>query len=489
MLLESKDNLYTHAVIGSGPAGWSALTTLLEQGIKPLLIDIGQTSENKHQFLSPGTKSSSAVAQKTRFGSSHMYSYPSDSHYSFQVKGTIPISSATGGLSTVWGSNIQGFLWPKEFPLHNINFSKSLNSVIAKIPTTGYQDDLETIFRWPEPFKDRTTISKRSKKIINRFKSDHNWVLGEARNSTAGAKTGCTKCGYCLTGCPENVIFSTDSRILEMITTGQIDYLEAQVTSLEKYDTGWKIKLKHFNPLSENVIHSKNVYLGAGAIATAMILSRSELIPSKAELEDTQVLYLPLFSFRDKAENRTSFSLAQLFLETTSGLFSSESLHVSIYEHSESFRERAAIIFPKLAPLLPGFVFRRLMAGIAFLSPQVSGKICIENYSKHTTISLIENPEIQASVKRSIQRLKKPLVKMGLFPINLFTTLGNVGASYHVGNLTSAESQLINHHGMIKDTRNLFIIDGCALPAIPAGPITLGIMANARRITTASLNL
>lgn len=416
-----------------------------------------------------------------------MYTYPPSSDLTFEVQGSIPVSSALGGLSTVWGSNIQGFRWPDQFNEYNIGFSDSLNSTISLIPSTGSKDDLEKIYTWPEPFKDSTNLSKRSKRINNRFKANEKWVLGEARNSTAGAKTGCTKCGLCLTGCPEDVIFSTESLIKQMVASGEIFYIEAQVTSLKKLSDKWGIELYDLNSQSNNSVSSKFIYLAAGSIASAIILSRSELIPSNAQLEDTQVIYLPLLSFRDPAEIRTNFSLAQLFLETTIGLFHSDSLHVSIYEHSESFRDRATILFPKIAPHIPNFVYRRLMAGIAFLPPQKSGKICIERKNSHITVSLIDNPFLRKTIKNCLKELKKPLIQVGLLPIRAFTSLGNTGASYHVGNLTSNETKLIDHLGNLRNCTDLYIVDGSALPTIPAGPVTLGIMANSRRITLASL--
>jgi choline dehydrogenase-like flavoprotein len=76
---------------------------------------------------------------------------------------------------------------------------------------------------------------------------------------------------------------------------------------------------------------------------------------------------------------------------------------------------------------------------------------------------------------------------MGLVPFSLFASFGNVGASYHVGNLCSDNKSLIDFQGSILNAPNLFIIDGSSLPILPAGPITLGIMANSRKITVESL--
>ena len=38
--------MYSHVVIGTGPAGWASCLTLIQNGIKPLVLDIaGQDSD------------------------------------------------------------------------------------------------------------------------------------------------------------------------------------------------------------------------------------------------------------------------------------------------------------------------------------------------------------------------------------------------------------------------------------------------------------
>lgn len=477
-----------YVVIGSGPAGWAALDFLVSIGAKPTLIDIRNTESSDLVFETPGSSSASAIAQKARFGSHHMYTYPSNPDLTFDIEGTIPITSAFGGLSTVWGTNLQGFDWPGSDKKVAKKFSDSLFEVIQRLPTTGSHDGLEEIYNWPVSFRAETTNSPRSNKIIKRMPDDSEWSIGKARNATAGKFNGCISCGQCLTGCPEGVIFSTEKPVQQMLNTSTIDFVSGQVLRLTKTNSDiWEIEVEELETKTKFNVYAKNVYLGAGSIASSIILVRSNLIPDTVFLDDTQVVYLPFLSFRDSAAKQTEFSLAQIFLETKNGLFEKDSLHISLYEHSESFRERAAKIFPRLAPLLPAFVFRRLMAGIAFLPSEVSGKIQIAKTQQGIKVSSIEPPNLGKTITKLFQRIGPTFIRLGLIPMKFFSSSGNVGSSYHLGTLKSRSGILSNDNGQIQNAKNLYLIDSCSLTKIPAGPITLGIMANSRRITEESI--
>lgn len=477
-----------YAVIGSGPSGWAALDYLVSKGIKPTLIDIGNTEESHLNFETPGTTSSSAVAQKARNGSNHMYTYPSSPDLFHNFEGTVPLTSAFGGLSTVWGTNLQGFEWPGKDLTTAKAFSKSLTEIIKKLPTTGGHDQLDQVYKWPVDFKAETNISQRSDRVLNRFQKNKTWVLGKARNATAGASNGCISCGKCLTGCPVGVIYSTEQDIQNWQKTSAIETVSAQVLRIfQTYESYWEIELLDRNTEEIFTVFAKKVYLGAGSIASAIILMRSNICQETVYLEDTQVVYLPFLSFRDKSAKHTDFSLAQLFLETESGLFDKNSLHISIYEHSETFKERAAKLFPKLAPLIPSFAYRRLMAGIAFLPSELSGRIKVSKSTNQIEVSTVEATDLHRTIATLFRRIFPTFLKIGLIPLRLVSSAGNVGSSYHLGALKSGDGLITNDQGQIAGFPNLYLIDSCSLPLIPAGPITLGIMANSRRITEASI--
>jgi succinate dehydrogenase/fumarate reductase flavoprotein subunit len=60
-------------VVGTGPAGWASVLTLIENGIKPLVLDIaGQTTDSLNRSL-PSDIKGSGMVKKSFNGSTSMY--------------------------------------------------------------------------------------------------------------------------------------------------------------------------------------------------------------------------------------------------------------------------------------------------------------------------------------------------------------------------------------------------------------------------------
>ena len=206
--------MYSHIVIGTGPAGWASCLTLIQNGIKPLVLDIAGQDLDKLQRQSPSPAASSGLAKKGSFGSTSMYNYPTSNKIYFENLDSIPLSSEMGGLSNVWGSNIQNLQksQAKAWGDEATNMFESITEILKEFPHSGKKDSLEEISAWPIDFPAETPNSPRMKKILNRcekLSSRAKWSIGQARNATAGVNCGCTMCGKCLTGCPEDIIFNT----------------------------------------------------------------------------------------------------------------------------------------------------------------------------------------------------------------------------------------------------------------------------------------
>ena len=85
-----------------------------------------------------------------------------------------------------------------------------------------------------------------------------------------------------------------------------------------------------------------------------------------------------------------------------------------------------------------------------------------------------------------------------LYLFKFFLKLGDFGISYHLGSsipMVKPDDKNFNNinlyskeNGEISLFKNVFIIDSSSFPNIPAGSISLTIMANALRIASESLN-
>lgn len=486
------NELIEYVVVGSGPAGWSTSMALIEKGITPTVIDIGLTEfKNDPNFFIPGGIKN-GISTKTNFGSRHMYQYPSQRSTAFDSVGQLPISGAFGGLSTVWGANLQGCLEACRINSEDelIEVQNAFNFVLGQIPHCGKSDRLDQVFPWPKDFVDETPQSQRMEKMCLNYQQhsdEYSFLLGMARNASAGLKTGCIGCAECMNGCPANVIFSTKSSFQEMISSSKVKYKKGIVSSIHPTDRGWTISIEDSENQTIEQIDAINVYLAAGSIATSILLSRSQLIPDEVTLQDTQVFYLPMVSRMDKEPLTNVYSLSQVFVSSKDVQHGPSSFHLSLYENGKDWRDRLQKKYGVVARVIPRKATKLLVAAIGFLPSSESGRISIKRQNG-IQVSLQPRKNQKKLVRNLIRKLRPDLLRLGLFPVNKFTEIPSCGSSFHVGVLESEHGKIINNLGMINGKNNLFITDGCALNVLPTGPVTLSIMANARHLTLKSVD-
>jgi hypothetical protein len=483
--------MYSHVVIGTGPAGWASCLTLIQNGIKPLVLDIAGQDFDKLKRQSPSPAASSGLAKKGSFGSTSMYNYPTTNKIYFENLDSIPLSSEMGGLSNVWGSNIQNLQesQAKAWGGEANEMFESIAEVLKEFPHSGKKDSLEEIAAWPIDFPAETPNSPRLKKILNRCEklpSRAKWSIGQARNATAGVNGGCTMCGKCLTGCPEDIIFNTKFVFNQWINQNKIEFKRVYVTNLYKNSNSWTIS--GLDPQNQEVVEFQGtqVFLGSGAIASTVLLNRSKLIPNDVELSDTQVFYFPLLSYRDSAKDSGQYALAQVFVSSIDSDEITNAFHYSLYENSETIKDRISTIYPFLSKLIPNFFLKQILSGIGFIHPSKSGKIQISQEDPNIMVKGLKSYKIRKSIWRTYFTTLIDLIKIGLFPIPIFLS-PKVGSSYHVGSLKLRDSALFDLNGNIPGLAGLYCVDAASLPLLPTGPTTLLIMGNSRRITKNSL--
>ena len=484
--------MYSHVVIGTGPAGWASCLTLIQNGIKPLVLDIAGQDSDELKRQSPSTAASSGLAKKGSYGSTSMYDYPTSNKILFENLDSIPLSSEIGGLSNVWGSNIQNLQksQAKAWDSEATNMFESIAEILKVFPHSGKKDSLEEIAAWPIDFPDETPNSPRMTKILNRYQKLPNrthWLIGQARNATAGVINGCIMCGKCLTGCPEDIIFNTKFEFNQWINQDKIDFKRVYVTNLHKNYDSWTVS--GMDPQNKEVleIQAAQVFLGSGAISSTVLLNRSKLIPNEVELSDTQVFYFPLLSYRDSAKDSGQYALAQVFVSSVDSDKITNAFHYSLYENSETIKDRISAIYPFLSKLVPNFFLKQILSGIGFIHPTKSGKIQISHEGSTTMVKGLKSSKVMKSIWRTYFSTLIDLTKIGLFPIPIFLN-PKVGSSYHVGALKFHDSALIDLNGNIPGLAGLYCIDAVSLPLLPTGPTTLLIIGNSRRITKNSLS-
>jgi hypothetical protein len=127
------------------------------------------------------------------------------------------------------------------------------------------------------------------------------------------------------------------------------------------------------------------------------------------------------------------------------------------------------------------------MAAIGFIPTDFSGRIRLSRSdgpgAVDVTVSTESNPASAAYVREVLRTVRGPLRDVGMHVISPLAQVSDVGASYHVGHLTSGGRDVVETaSGAIGSSGSVRVVDGAALPVVPTGPVTLTMMANAYRI-------
>ena len=450
------------AVIGSGASALASIEGALsvEKDISITLIDpwiklpTGVTADMS-------TKPRQ-IAKKSRFGSLAMYEYPKNL-IQFSANLHIPLSGTIGGLTSVWGANS---IIPSADVLSEYLHDGAGDSVkwvnhFCNLSKLSELSDDEDFF-----------ISSRFKKIMMNYKPNSNLLLDAA--TLAFEVSRCSKNGGCLGGCSTNAIFTAETRIIELVENGVIT-LRAGFADRVTHDENSKFSVFLVGE-KDNMNNTENydkVFVACGAIGTCSLLQRSGLIPTEIQLSDTQVFYVPFFIRHKGSPWKPSFELSQLFLRK------SQSLHISIYEYSEQFLDRARLLIGPLVRLVPMRIWQHVVAGIGFIDSENSGRLNLKYIKGKTEVTEIQNRKAKKAVTLQLRSISKELTKAGILRIPLLTQIGNIGSSYHIGAAAEAGAALIGTTGKLQNNESLelYIVDSASLYSLPIGPITTTVMA------------
>ena len=525
-------------IIGSGPSAIATALALCRRGERPLILDVGLeldrrradardrlgsttpqhwSGEDLRVVKDPPRSQANrttqrVLASKRLFGSD--FTFEDDGVSAFVPGEGIGISPsyARGGMSNVWGA---GLLTHSDrdtsgWPIGYAELEPHYREILGAIPYAAQKDGLA--HRHPLVCEPDGSLrqSDVARSINNRF-ARHAQQLQRRGVSFGGSRLsvrvgepaperGCVYCGRCLEGCPYGHIYSSAHTLAELVRNQQVRYRGARhVLSLEQLSDGVAIHVIGPDGRPETVTSAK-VYLGAGALSSTRILQSSGFLPERANLLDSQAVYVPFVWLGRKSNRRLSASrhtLSEIFVVMEDLAIASSGVHVSLYTNSAGIVARARETHPLTARLL-GPVFaealRSMVVGIAFLhSDHSHGMVSIARSDGSTLLERRENPDTSRAVRAVLSRLRSELGRYGLVPLAFPSRAAPVGGGYHPGGSIPIRAQAVPGSsdllGRPYGTRAIHVVDASCLPSIPGGPITLLMMANAHRIATESLDV
>jgi len=454
-------------VVGSGPAGVSAAKALLAKGHEVVMIDAGKTEKRptfpkhpKDWRFRPSKER--GMPKKKLFGSKFMYQNPG-----FLIKNNkakAQASSAQGGLSTVWGASMLPYEqtelddWP-------VDIAPYYEKVFSFVPLAGKEDKLTRRF----PLYTEPQFLAQSDQITKLLRSWKHLDCGQSRLAVYAEpdkkRQGCAYCSLCMTGCPINVIYSSQHTLVELRKNQSFEYKVGTVKEIGES------KLAFVKLADGTVLRAQKLFLGAGVYSSTQLVMRAKGIDKTTILDSEYVIIPALTKYKGQKQQN---SLAQAFIEHEDKQL--KNVHFQIYPSSplikQAVQAKLGIMYYLLRPLLQPIINRMIVLQ-GFLHSDVSGSMQAELGAGGLIVK--GNPEYAA------RKLKLP--KLGLFLLPKQYTLP--GQGFHSGGSFPMskspgleESDKLGRPGF----KHIHLVDSSVFPTIPATTITLSEMANAYRI-------
>lgn len=486
--------VYDNVVIGSSISALGCITGLVESSKKVLCIDGSDNIAEEKR-----TKNDDVV-----FGIDKMPIKKTTTTGKFENKLiglNLLESKSHGGLSNIWGAKCLRLLdqqfegWPisyNELKKYYVKCEKIMN-------VSHFEDELSD-----ELDIDNSLINNRkldlyssfSKNFLNKKKTPNNFVAGFSR---IAIDPKCYKCGYCFFGCPDNYVFNTKDCLNELIKKNKIQYIKNLILKKFVLKDGL-IELEFENSKNEKIL-TKKLFIGAGPTQTPKIVMNSVNQENDLNLLESQNLFVPCFyigkNFNSNLEHQTLGDV--VIISKKAAKYNLGNIYYALKYDPKLMNKFLKKKFGIFYNLIPNFIIKRLFVISVLINSSYSTYSAKINKNK-LNYKIIENKNNKIKITREISNHLKILGKNYNFISSVFfSVFSDFGRSFHLGSsipmLDEQKNQQIQNYnlytkknGEVSKFKNVFIIDSSNFPNIPAGDISLTIMANALRIAEESLN-
>lgn len=520
------------AVIGSGIAAISAARSLIERGIKPVILDAGgvlddnrkrivlnlsslepdQWNEKEREFIAsnPTVHGRNSLPMKLAFGSDYFYG-KSTSLAPVETDGVMPpFSYAKGGFSVGWGATV---LPPddcdlKSWPIRRTHLADHFKKILNRFPYSACDDQLSEHFPVYSESAVPLNLTIGNTQILkelsrsNRYSSEdlsfgQSRLLVQAEN--IGTQNGCKYCGYCMSGCPYGCIYKSTNELDEMISAGLVEYVSGVlVYSLkEKND---KVIVSYFDKdKKEKSLVFDRVFLGAGAVgSTRIVMQSKQLYETKVRLLSTVGFVAPMLKFKSIPLDWPSVNTQPgIFLEFKVRELSDHWVHTQLSTPNE-------MVFDMLGidPMARGFV--------QTIKKKIAQHLVIANSNLHSDhanayflsvrrerangIDMLisereENINTNIAIKKAINKLSSVCREFGCYTLTPYIQDSIKSGGFHVGGSLPMRHKPeketdTNLLGNPKGWKRIHVVDSSVFPSLPGTTIGLLAMANAARIVS-----
>ena len=528
----------TALIIGSGAAAaGAALALSRRENVQITIVDIGLQLETERQHLVSTLASSSprewdvqmieslskqpvdsknrGVPEKRVFGSDFPFRNVGQLGGLTVASGatTSLISSAYGGFSNVWGSQIMPFTAStfESWPVSAAVMRSHYETILRQIPFAGEEDDLAVNFPLMRPPIALPAMSPRSLRVLNAYErnrsklNDRGITIGKAR--LAFDATNCIRCGMCMTGCPYGLIYSAAQTFDALRCTNRVTH-HSGFLALKITEEANKVSVitKEIATGRTRRFEADRVYVACGAIGTTRLVANSlRLFNTNISMLESQQFILPLMSAHatEDPRRKRDFTLNQfnMIVAPDGGSVDISQLHFYTF-NSKFIDSLPSALRASSAERLQVQLLRRLTVAFGYLPSWKSPRLHIRVGSPSMDLSLPEfhissetAPVGHSRMLRTIMlRLIQSARLLDLYPVVPMLRLSEGGKSYHWGGSfphTNDRSAAFSSDrlGRVGSWERVHLVDASVFPNVPAMTFGLTIMANAHRIASETMEL
>jgi ferredoxin len=535
---ERTAKMTTALIIGSGAAAAGAARALnYRENLEITVIDIGlQLETDRQQLVSalassppdkwdaetiehiskqPVVSSTRGVPEKRVFGSDYPFRNAGQLAGLTVANGgaTSLISSAYGGFSNVWGSQIMPFTEPtfNSWPVNAATIRPHYEAILDHIPFAGEEDDLAASFPLMGSPAPLPSMSLRSLRVLNTYEkhrsrlNDRGITLGKARLAFEAKE--CIRCGMCMTGCPYGLIYSAAQTFNELRRANRVT-LHSGFLALKIIEEANQVTVitKEIATGQLRRFEADRVYVACGAIGTTRLVANSlGLFDTDLPMLESRQFILPFLSLRatEDPRNERDFTLNQfnMIVAPDGGSIDISTLH--FYTFNTAFIDGLpSVLRARSAEWLQVQLLRRLTVAFGYLPSWNSPRLRIHVGSQRDHLDLPEfhisseaPPSGQSQMLRAILlRITQSAQLLDLYPVIPMLRLSAVGKSYHWGgsfpHMTDRSTVFSSDSfGRVGSWERTHLVDASVFPTVPATTYGLTVMANAHRIASESLEL
>ena len=523
-----------YIIVGSGLAAVGAAKALVDKGLRPLILDCGNTLPNNVNAVTQKLKKldirewdktdllqvTKSVSQNTK-----AFSIPTKSVFGsdfflgsdckeFSVKTrdkmVPPFSRAFGGLSNGWGA---ASLPPSEediadWPLERADLLKHFEKVLEDLPMSGSEDSLNPDF---PSLKDKMVALQLTRQdewllsALNKARSSKigEYAFGQARllvNADAETKDHCKYCSLCMSGCVYDAIYKANHSFKNWLTLDKIDYVSGvTVISYEEDEDKNVAIIYRDNSGIAQEISCKKLFIAAGCVPSSKIFLQSNKSNACTLKVKTRGGYvLPVWRMKGFKDQLNKNTQPGVFIEVK-GKSLKNWVHIQISSSNELLEDRLNKGFFSW-PIINSFVkfsLKHLAILLVNFHSDHSGEYHIsieQGHTKYKNMTLKseykKNNFFSTNLIASIIQISRTLIPIGIIPLPILKM--NSG-TYHVGGSLPMRENPIEAFdtdtlGRPKGVQNVYFVDSSNFPSLPGTTIGILSMANAHRITMAALN-